>query len=193
MGNFFVFILVYGIALISGLLLAGFSVATLVRPALNFWPPPCAGSWQHVLFRIFFRVFFLSLTLLSVITFGDGNFVIWRYAIGIPLLLVGFGLAIHWTNFLGWRNAFGEAQGLITDGPYRWSRNPIYVVSILGMLGWGLIVASWSVSSLLVMWAFFYVLAPFMEEPWLEHQYGATFTSYKALSLIHISEPTRPY
>ena len=40
-------------------------------------------------------------------------------------------------------------------------------------------VASWSVISLLVLWALFYVIAPNLEEPWLEQQYGEAFTSYK--------------
>lgn len=174
------FTVVFVLALIAGLLIAALSIATRLRPALQFWPPPSAASWQHILFRILFRIFFMSLVLLSFIALRNGNFMTWRLVIGIPLLLTGFGLALQWTYLLGWPNAFGEARGLKIDGPYRWSRNPIYVVSILGMLGWGLLVASWPVSSLLVMWALFYVVAPYLEEPWLERQYGEAFTSYKA-------------
>lgn len=170
----------YVIALVAGLGLAGLSTATLVRPALQFWPPPSAGSWQHVVFRVLFRAFFLGVVVLSVIDFGDRGSAHWRFGVGVPLFVVGFGLALHWTNFLGWRNAFGEARGLKTDGAYRWSRNPIYVVSIVGMIGWGITVWSWWVTSLLVLWALFYVVAPYLEEPWLDQHYGKAFASYKA-------------
>ena len=58
-----------------------------------------------------FRVFFVSLVTISFVEFGGAQSFGWQYVVGIPLLLVGFGLALYWTNFLGWRNAFGEALG----------------------------------------------------------------------------------
>ncbi len=170
--------LVYAVALGAGLAIVGLSLATLVSPRFQFWPPPNPESWQHASFRWLFRVFFLGLVALSYLEARPP--VTWQYTVGVPLLLVGFGLALYWTNFLGWRNAFGEARGLKTDGAYRWSRNPIYVVSIIGMIGWGLIVGSWWVISLLLLWAMFYVVAPFLEEPWLEQQYGSEFLLYRS-------------
>ena len=86
---------------------------------------------------------------------------------------------MYLTNFLGWRNAYGEAKVLETAGMYRWSRNPIYVVTIVGMVGIGTVVASWIVTSMLIMWTLFYLLAPFLEEPWLEREYGAEYLAYK--------------
>ena len=32
---------------------------------------------------------------------------------------------------------------------------------------------------LLLMWALFYLLAPFLEEPWLEQEYGSEYLAYK--------------
>jgi len=68
---------------------------------------------------------------------------------------------------------------LITDGIYKWSRNPIYVVSIVGIFGFALIVGSLAVGTLLLLWMIIYVVAPFLEEPWLEYQFGNVYQRYK--------------
>ncbi|NNE61856.1 MAG: hypothetical protein HKN35_13255 [Woeseia sp.] len=170
--------IVYTIALAAGLAILGLSFATLLRPKLRFWPPPKPGGWQQATFRALFRVFFLGLLVLSVVSFETRSLG-WRTGLGLALLLVGFGFATRWTIFLGWRNAFGEPRGLKTNGAWGWSRNPIYVVSVVGMTGWGLVLGSWLVASLLLLWACFYIIAPFLEEPWLEQHYGDAFLLYK--------------
>lgn len=161
------------------LTLACLSLYGFMRPDVEFWPPPNGDCWQYRAFRGLFRVFFIGLLLLSYIDFGGARSTGWHYIIGIPLLVIGFGLAIYWTNYLGWRNAFGEAEGLKTEGVYKWSRNPIYVVSIIGMIGWALVIGSWRVYSLLAIWAMLYIGAPFLEEPWLKKHYGQDFDQYK--------------
>ena len=60
-----------------------------------------------------------------------------------------------------------------------WSRNPVYVVSIAGLIGLGLTIHSGLVYTLLAVWGLFYIIAPFLEESWLEEQYGKEFLSYK--------------
>jgi protein-S-isoprenylcysteine O-methyltransferase Ste14 len=92
---------------------------------------------------------------------------------------------------LGRSNAYGEAKGLKTEGWYRWSRNPIYVVSIVGMIGLALLANSFYVSCLLTFWAVTYLLAPFLEEPWLAQQYGKEFLDYKAKVPRFIGTPRR--
>jgi protein-S-isoprenylcysteine O-methyltransferase Ste14 len=81
---------------------------------------------------------------------------------------------------MGWRNAFGEKKGLVTDGWFAISRNPVYVATWAGLLGWGLVLGQSSVTGLLTLWALLYVLAPFLEERWLEQQYGDEFRRYKS-------------
>tara|TARA_R110002049_G_scaffold22388_7_gene80197 strand:- start:61 stop:636 length:576 start_codon:yes stop_codon:yes gene_type:complete len=171
--------LVYIVTVSAGVAFVGLSLATLVRSRVQFWPPPSADSWQHKTFRALFRVYFVGLVALTVMTFNADATSALQYAIGVPLLVVGFGLAVYLPGFLGWRNAFGEATGLKTDGAYRWSRNPIYVASIVGMFGWGIVVLDGWVTSLLALWALFYVVAPFLEEPCLEQEYGRAYLGYK--------------
>ena len=100
-------------------------------------------------------------------------------AIGGILFCMGFGFAVRLTLHMGWRNAFGEKRGLVTDGFFSKSRNPVYVATWVGLAGWALIANSFLVSMLLGFWAVLYLLAPIFEEPWLEQMYGAEFRAYK--------------
>ena len=80
---------------------------------------------------------------------------------------------------MGWRNAFGEKLGLMTTGWFAWSRNPIYVFTWLGMLGWAMFANSILVTILLSAWVIMYLVAPVFEEPWLEKEYGKDYFEYK--------------
>lgn len=173
-------IVVYGFTLATALTIGGLSFVGGIRSDFAFWPPPKLGGWQHRSFRLLFRLFIAGLIVLSLLESIDSQHAGWRVIVGVPLTIVGFGFAFYWTGFLGWRNAFGEPEGLKTSGIYQWSRNPIYVVTIVGLIGWALLVGAWSVTSLLTLWALFYIAAPFLEEPWLEEHYGDAFRSYKA-------------
>lgn len=162
-------------SLAAALSISVLSVATFFSASFKFWPPPSGHSWQHHTFVTLFRLYFIGLLSLSVLEFDPA---LWRSATGIPIAIVSFGCAVYWTNFLGWRNAYGEAKGLKTNGIYRRSRNPIYLVSIIGMLGWALAVGSWPVTALLVIWGLLYLGAPLLEEPWLAERYGTDFQQY---------------
>lgn len=152
------------------------SIAPRFVDGLEFWPPPSTESWQHRVFRILFRTFFVCLIILSYLEFEPHDS--WRYVVGGGLLVLGFGLALLWTGYLGWNNAFGDDAGLKTMGPFSLSRNPIYMVSIVGMLGWACLANSIMVSILLALWAALYLVAPFVEEPWMRSRYGDQFTNY---------------
>ncbi len=169
----------FAIGLAAALALAVLSLLGYLRKDFDFWPPPRPSSWQHRAFRLLFRIFFAALVVLSFTEFSFGKHP-WRYLVGGGLFLTGFGLSLYWTRFLGWRNAFGEARGLISEGPFAWSRNPIYVASIIGMVGWALIVNSSYLTVLLCLWAVAYLGAPLLEEPWLEKEYGEAFRKYRA-------------
>ena len=172
---------IFIIALAADLAILLLSLIALVRKNFQFWPPSSTKSWQYYAFWGLFRVMFLGVIVLSVLDFNglNGADLVWRYYVGIPLATAGFGLAFYITFYLGWKNAHGEKEELVTDGFYGWSRNPVYVVSIVGLIGLGLAIHSGLVYTLLAIWAFFYIIAPFLEEPWLEEQYGKEFLTYK--------------
>jgi len=158
------------------------SFAAAVFKKFQFWPPPAKESWQHRTFMALFRVFLYPLIALSVLTFEllEGTRAIVQYSAGAVLLLIGFGLAFRITFQMGWRNAFGEERGLKTSGWFAWSRNPIYVVTWVGLAGWALLANALPVTILLLCWALLYLGAPFFEEPWLEGRYGNEYRDYKA-------------
>ena len=159
-------------------LLASISVK---NSKFQFWPPPGKKSWQHRTFMLLFRIYLYPLVVLTALQFEilEGMKAVIQYGIGGVLLLFGFGLAFRITLAMGWRNAFGEKRGLRTTGWFARSRNPIYVVTWIGLLGWALIANSLPVSILLAIWALLYLLAPLLEEPWLEKEYGEEYLEYK--------------
>ena len=165
-------------SIVAMLLLFGGSVIT---KRYQFFPPPDKETWQYRVFWGLFRTMFVSLVAISFLDFAPltSGSRIFRLYIGMPLLGIGMGSALYLTAKLGWQNAHGESSGLVTTGCYRFSRNPVYVASIVGMLGWAVLVNSADVSILLALWALLYIGAPWVEEPWLEARYGNEFKTYK--------------
>ena len=174
-------IIAFTVSTMAGATVLALSLATLRWPQLRFWPPPGVSTWQYTTFWWLFRIFIVGLALVCITDFGSiGIPHLAQYAAGIPLAIAGFGSAFFVTYELGWRDAHGEANSLTTDGWYAWSRNPIYVVSIIGMAGLGMAVHSWPAYGLLSLWAAIYIAAPYLEEPWLEQRYGDAYRHYKS-------------
>ena len=171
----------FGLSLTGALAIFVLSALSALRSDFQFFPPPKKDSWQHKTFLALFRLYLYPLIGLSVLIFKplEGTHAWAQYTVAGLLLLIGFGMAIRITLYMGWRNAFGEKLGLMTTGWFAWSRNPIYVFTWLGMLGWTMIANSWLVALLLSGWAIMYFIAPHFEEPWLEEEYGADYLAYK--------------
>ena len=70
---------------------------------------------------------------------------------------------------------------LVTTGPYRWSRNPMYVGVVTILVGWWV---SWDSRTLLiyalVVAGAFYVRVLVIEEPWAARHFGAEWEAYRA-------------
>ena len=157
------------------------SAIAALRDDFEFFPPPNKQSWQHKTFLSLFRLYLYPLIILTMLVFEplEGTRAWAQYSIGGLLLLIGFGMAIPITLYMGWRNAFGEKLGLMTAGWFGWSRNPIYVFTWFGLMGWALLANSWDITLLLGAWIVMYLVAPMFEEPWLEKQYGDDYRKYK--------------
>jgi protein-S-isoprenylcysteine O-methyltransferase Ste14 len=70
---------------------------------------------------------------------------------------------------------------LVTTGPYRVSRNPMYIAVVLVLWGWawGFRSTTLAVYALAVMVAF-HLRVVFGEEPWLARTHGEKWNRYKA-------------
>lgn len=104
--------------------------------------------------------------------------------IGYPLLLGGIGLAASAVRQFMRANTtvdpHGAVRHLVTEGPYRFSRNPIYLGFICLLIGflflfksyWGLLLGPVLMLSL-NQWVIRF------EELYLEARFGDQYTSYK--------------
>jgi protein-S-isoprenylcysteine O-methyltransferase Ste14 len=114
--------------------------------------------------------------------FAFPNILVW---VGYPLILLGIGLAfsaagqfmkVHTTL-----DPHGSVTEIVTTGPYRFSRNPIYLGFVCLLIGfpfifrtyWGVVLSPVSIMSL-------YQLVIKYEEAYLEKKFGDAYVSYKS-------------
>jgi protein-S-isoprenylcysteine O-methyltransferase Ste14 len=101
-------------------------------------------------------------------------------------LIAAAGLVGGWAAWTFHRRGtpihpFEPAQCLVTDGPYRYSRNPMYLCLLVMLLGLWLVLGS--VTPVVVVIAFETIISTRFigpEEDALESRYGDAFRHYKA-------------
>jgi len=72
-------------------------------------------------------------------------------------------------------------EALVITGPYRFSRNPMYIGVLLILSGWALGFRSWPLGAYaFIVGIAFHLRVLLHEEPWLDRTFGATWTDYKA-------------
>ncbi|MGO9239804.1 MAG: methyltransferase family protein [Bryobacteraceae bacterium] len=93
-------------------------------------------------------------------------------------LLVGGTPAIHLTRPV--RFLIGTPPpGLVRRGPYRFTRNPMYVAVVLMVLGQAALYGSWRVAVYGAgCWLAFYLIVVLVEEPHLRAVHGAAYDEY---------------
>ena len=108
-----------------------------------------------------------------------------RVVIGVLIGLGGLGLqglAIAQFRKTGQETGYKKpTTSIIRTGPFRYSRNPVYVGAMLIHLGVGIATGSiWALATLLiaVLMAYFLVVVP--EEKYLERKFGDECHDYKA-------------
>jgi protein-S-isoprenylcysteine O-methyltransferase Ste14 len=90
---------------------------------------------------------------------------------------------------LGLGNTYCGSDGLVTGGLYRFSRNPQYTASIIGLIGLSIGANSILTIVLAVLLIGAYVLMALVEEDWLKQLYGAPYRDYCAQTARFLDIP----
>jgi protein-S-isoprenylcysteine O-methyltransferase Ste14 len=191
---------VFVVGLIVGITLNSLMLRILFFPPFRIWPTPGSGPWQSVTFWTLFRAGMVLTFVIAILDWNSAGLVdLTRLIIGLPLFLVGFGITVFGYFNLGLGNTYCGSDGLVSHGLYRFSRNPQYASSILGLIGTVIMADSWLTIPLAFSASCVYMLMALTEEKWLEDRYGATYEEYKqrtaALhprSLVVITIPAEP-
>jgi protein-S-isoprenylcysteine O-methyltransferase Ste14 len=109
--------------------------------------------------------------------------------IGLALWIAGIALAVWARLYIGrnWGMPMSrqEEPNLVTTGPYRFIRHPIYTGIILAMIGTALAISLFGLIVVAVIAAFFAYSAS-REERFLAEEFPATFPDYKARTKLLI-------
>jgi protein-S-isoprenylcysteine O-methyltransferase Ste14 len=170
---------VFACGLGAGVILDLLLLRTLLAPTFRIWPTPKPGNWQSVTFWGLFRGSWLATFVVAALDWNATPLLDWtRYIVALPLGLAGLFITVGGYFNLGLGNTYCGADGLVTSGLYRLSRNPQYTASIIGLIG-----LSFGANSILtiVMSAVLigvYVMMALVEEDWLKQLYGAPYRDY---------------
>jgi protein-S-isoprenylcysteine O-methyltransferase Ste14 len=107
----------------------------------------------------------------------------YRLAFGLPFFATALSIGV-W-SFSAFRRystspQFGKAVSrLIQHGPYRFSRNPLYIALLLVLLGFAFTLNNaWLASGVLIFWFLLDRLVVTREEQFLSLLFGAEYVSY---------------
>jgi protein-S-isoprenylcysteine O-methyltransferase Ste14 len=98
--------------------------------------------------------------------------------------LLAAGLVLHcWSNVVLARHdpAPDQAATLAATGPFRFTRNPIYLAGITMLAGIGLLYGTWQVDDLILpaaLFLYFHLAVVYLEEPGLRSRFGAGYGDY---------------
>jgi protein-S-isoprenylcysteine O-methyltransferase Ste14 len=167
------------VTLLTQALLASSVVATRLRPTLHIWPPPDRHSWQFYFIWIGAWVHLSGAFLLAILDWNSFGLDPWlRFALGIPLIVLG-QLFIFWGfRTLSLHTTLGLGGPLVRGGPYRYSRNPQYVGACAYLGGLALLSGSGVALVACLGGMLWYLLAPFAEEPALRARFGREYEEY---------------
>lgn len=145
----------------------------------RIWPPPKGKSATMYWALGIFYLLILGNIWLCVLQWSTPLFEMsWIRYFGGALL--GLGLILYgWCRvYMSKKVEFGNKDHLITQGPYQYTRNPLYVADTLIFIGFALVGNSLLLIVLMILLVQIILLLPLIEEPWLLEQYGERYRSY---------------
>ena len=147
----------------------------LPRGSVKAIPPPPALFFLGI----------LAMEALHILLPGPRVLPSWGAPLGVALVLGGLGL--HWVAFRQFRRmettlaTLASPRLLVTDGPFRFSRNPMYAAGVLILTGLGMMLGSLTplgvpVLFWMVAWAWY--IRP--EEALLLAEFGEDYLEYRS-------------
>jgi protein-S-isoprenylcysteine O-methyltransferase Ste14 len=192
--------LVFAAGLAAGVTLDLLLLRTLLAPPFRIWPTPEPGSWQSLTFWGLFRGGMVLTFVVAVLDWNSTPLLDWtRFIPGLPLGLIGLFITVCGYFNLGLGNTYCGADGLVTGGLYRFSRNPQYTASIIGLVG--LCIGANSIFTIVLSTVMVgaYVMMALVEEDWLKQLYACRIatiagrppasSTFKASSLLSGESP----
>jgi protein-S-isoprenylcysteine O-methyltransferase Ste14 len=171
--------LIFAAGLIAGVTLDLLLLRTLIAPPFRIWPTPEPGSWQSLTFWGLFRGGMVLTFVTAIVTWNSTPLLDWtRFIVGLPLGLGGLFVTVCGYFNLGLGNTYCGADGLVTGGLYRFSRNPQYTASIIGLIGLSIGANSILAIILSAVMIGAYILMALVEEDWLKQLYGTPYRDY---------------
>jgi protein-S-isoprenylcysteine O-methyltransferase Ste14 len=172
-------LLVFACGLTAGLILDLLLLRTLLAPPFRIWPTPEPGSWQSLTFWGLFRGGMVATFIVAALDWNATPLLDWtRYIVALPPGLTGLFITVCGYFNLGLGNTYCGADGLVTGGLYRFSRNPQYTASIIGLIGLSIGANSILTIIMSVVMSGAYVMMALVEEDWLKQLYGAPYRDY---------------
>jgi protein-S-isoprenylcysteine O-methyltransferase Ste14 len=169
----------FGITLVLELLLGGSLIISLLHPKDRVWPPPKKGSWQYWYIHLSTES---SISCFLVVGVLDWNTFVLTH--GLRFVFASFFIVSGATIFL-WalrtlsiNTSLGLKGKLITEGPYRYSRNPQYVAAVVFFSGLILLFNSFYALVTGIIGNVWFLLTPFVEEPWLRKRFNEEYDDY---------------
>lgn len=107
---------------------------------------------------------------------------------GVPIIAVGVALLVwcvreFYVAGKGTLAPWDPPRHLVTTGPYRFSRNPMYVAVVTILLGWAITmdIATFRAPLYyaLIIAVAFHVRVMVFEEPWARERFGADWEDYR--------------
>jgi protein-S-isoprenylcysteine O-methyltransferase Ste14 len=135
-------------------------------------------------------IFFVFLGIASVFEYGVGfsyprGSLGLRCAVALIVFIFSGYLALHAFVVLKKRGTFIDpnkpTKQIVEDGPFKFSRNPMYLSLVLVLFGLSVLFLSiWFLLSAIGLWLMFDRFAIALEEVYLQQKFGDRYTEYKA-------------
>jgi protein-S-isoprenylcysteine O-methyltransferase Ste14 len=106
----------------------------------------------------------------------------WRAAVGLTLFAVGLGFAVWARLHIGrnWGTPMSRKNDpeLVTSGPYRFARHPIYTGILLASFGTALAL-NWTWLAVAAVIGVYFIYSATVEERYLAEQFPDSYPAYK--------------